>query len=196
MVILAVGKWLGVKNPFRSKLPSSVTVGRHTYGVSQKKVIATSELAPLTVGAFCSIAGNVSLMCSGGTHSPWAATTFPVYSRMMGSADPTENGGKPVGITIANDVWIGRHAMIMPGVHIADGAIVAAGAIVTKDVQPYAIVGGNPARLIRYRFSEDIIAKLLAIRWWEWDDEKIKQEAALLTGPIEPFLERHAGVTP
>ena len=194
MVILTIAKWLRVKSPFRSKLQSSVTVGRHTYGVSRKKVLATSEFAPLTVGAFCSIAGNVSFMCSGGTHSPWAATTFPIYSRMMASADPTENGGKPGGVTIANDVWIGRSAIIMPGVHIADGAIVGSGAVVTKDVPPYAIVGGNPAKLIRYRFSEDIIAKLLAIRWWEWTDEKIKQEAVLLTGPIEPFLERHAGM--
>ena len=192
---MTIPRWLRVKSPFRSKLQSSVTVGRHTYGVSQKKVLATSERAPLSVGAFCSIAGNVSFMCSGGTHSPWAATTFPIYSRMMDSADPTENGGKPLGITIANDVWIGRNAMIMPGVHIADGAIVAAGAIVTRDVPPYAIVGGTPAKLIRYRFSEDVIAKLLAIRWWEWSDEKIKQEAALLTGPIEPFIERHASTT-
>jgi len=107
----------------KSRLQSSVTVGRHTYGVSRKKVFGTSEFAPLTVGAFCSIAGDVSFMCSGGSHSPWAATTFPIYSRLMDSPDPTENGGKPSGITIANDVWIGRHAMIMPGVHIADGAI-------------------------------------------------------------------------
>ncbi|MBA1143698.1 CatB-related O-acetyltransferase [Mesorhizobium sp. CCANP35] len=134
-------------------------------------------------------------MCSGGAHSPWAATTFPIYSRMMDSVDLTQNSGKPVGITIANDVWIGRHAMIMPGVHIADGVIVAAGAVVTKDVPPYAIVGGVPAKLIRYRFSQDVIAKLLAIRWWEWSDEKIKQEAAFLTGPIEPFIERHGSMT-
>ena len=188
--------WLRMKNPFRSKLPSSVTLGRHTYGVSRKKVLGASDATPLTIGAFCSVAGNVSFECSGGSHVPWAATTFPIHSRMMDSTDPNAHGGKPVGITIANDVWIGRHAMIMPGVHIADGAIVAAGAVVTKDVPPYAIVGGVPARLIRYRFSSDVIAKLLAIRWWEWSDEKIKQEAALLTGPIEPFLERHAGVTP
>lgn len=192
---MSIAKWLGVKSPFRSKLPPSVTIGRHSYGVSRKKVFGTAGHAPLTIGAFCSVAGNVSLICSGGSHSPGAATTFPIYSRMMDAADPSENGGKPGGIAIANDVWIGRSAMIMPGVHIADGAIVAAGAVVTKDVPPYAIVGGSPAKLIRYRFSEDVIAKLLAIRWWDWSDEKIKQEAPLLTGPIEPFIERHAGVT-
>ena len=187
--------WLRLKNPFRSKLPSSVTIGRHSYGVSRKKVIGTSAHAPLTVGSFCSVSGNVCFLCSGGSHSPWAATTFPIYSRMMDAVDPGENGGKPGGVTIANDVWIGRSAMIMPGVHIADGAIIASSAVVTKDVPPYAIVGGNPARLIRYRFSEDVIAKMLAIRWWEWSDEKIKQEAAFLNGPVESFLERHAGIT-
>ena len=113
----------------------------------------------------------------------------------MDSADPSENSGKPGGVTIANDVWIGRSAMIMPGVHIADGAIVASGAVVTKDVPPYAIVGGNLAKLIRYPFSEDVIAKMLAIRWWEWNDEKIKQEAAFLTGPVDRFIERHVGMT-
>ena len=195
MVVLTIAKWLGVKSPFRSKLQSGVTIGRHTYGVSRKKVFGVSDEARLTIGAFCSVAGNVSFNCSGGSHSPWAATTFPIYSRLMDSADPTQSGGKTGGISIANDVWIGRHAMIMPGVHIADGAIVAAGAIVTKDVPPYAIVGGVPAKLIRYRFSDDVIAKLLAIRWWEWSDEKIKQEAAFLTGPIEPFIERHASMT-
>jgi len=172
-----------------------VTIGRHTYGVSRKKVFGTSDATPLTIGAFCSVAGNVSFECSGGSHTPWATTTFPIYSRLMDSADPTEHGGKPVGITVANDVWIGRDALIMPGIHIADGAIVAAGAVVTANVPPYAIVGGVPAKLIRYRFSEDIIEQLLVIRWWEWDDEKIKQEAALLMGPIERFLERHAITT-
>nr|WP_280806358.1 MULTISPECIES: CatB-related O-acetyltransferase [unclassified Mesorhizobium] len=184
--------WLRMRNLFRSKLPPSVTVGRHTYGVSRKKVLGASAATPLALGAFCSVAGNVSFECSGGSHVPWAATTFPIHSRMMNATDLNSHGGKPVGITIANDVWIGRQALIMPGVHIADGAIVAAGAIVTRDVPPYAIVGGVPAKLIRYRFSQDVIAKLLAIRWWEWSDEKIKQEAAFLTGPIELFIERHA----
>lgn len=185
-----------MRNPFRSRLPSTVILGRHTYGVSRRKVFGTSAATPLTIGAFCSVAGNVSFECSGGSHTPWAATTFPIHSRLMESVDPTEHGGEPVGITIANDVWIGRDALIMPGIHIADGAIVAAGAVVTRDVPPYAIVGGVPAKLIRYRFSDDVIGRLLAIRWWEWSDEKIKQEAAFLTGPIEFFLERHAGATP
>jgi len=186
-----LSRWVRETGPFRRKLPAGVTVGRHTYGVSREKLFSASEGAPLTVGAFCSIAARVCFMCTGGNHSANSATTFPIRSRMMDMPDRVENGGKPRGVTIANDVWIGLGATIMPGVHIGDGAVVGAGAIVTRDVAPYAIVGGIPAKLIRYRFSEDVIAKLLAIQWWLWDDEKIKREADALNGPIEAFLERH-----
>ncbi|TGR67576.1 CatB-related O-acetyltransferase, partial [Mesorhizobium sp. M2D.F.Ca.ET.223.01.1.1] len=105
--------------------------------------------------------------------------------------EPIAEDSKPAGITVGNDVWIGNGAMILPGVEIGDGAIVGAGAVVTKSVPPYAIVGGSPARLIRYRFPEEIISKLLVIQWWRWDDDKVKKEAALLSGPIEAFVEKH-----
>ncbi|RVC53476.1 CatB-related O-acetyltransferase [Mesorhizobium sp. M00.F.Ca.ET.038.03.1.1] len=147
--------------------------------------------APLRVGAFCSVAGRVLFICSG--HHPTAsATTFPIYSRLLKQPEPIAEDSKPAGITVGNDVWIGNGAMILPGVEIGDGAVVGAGAVVTKNVPPYAIVGGSPARLIRYRFSQDVISKLLAIQWWRWDDGKVKREADLLTGPIEAFIERHS----
>jgi acetyltransferase-like isoleucine patch superfamily enzyme len=174
----------------RSKLPEHVTVGRHTYGVTWRKVLFPLKDAPLQVGAFCSVAGQVLFICSG-QHPTDSATSFPIYSRLLKQPEPIANGGKPGGIAVGNDVWIGNGAMILPGIRIGDGAIVGAGSVVTKDVPPYAIVGGSPAGLIRYRFPEEIVAKLLAIHWWRWDDEKIKAEAAVLTGPIEAFVERH-----
>jgi virginiamycin A acetyltransferase len=83
---------------------------------------------------------------------------------------------------IGNDVWVGYKATIMSGVTIGDGAIIAAHSVVTKDVEPYAIVGGNPAKLIKKRFSEERIQQLLEMAWWNWDIEKISANVAVLTG--------------
>ena len=183
----AFSKWL---KDIRSKLPEHVTVGRHTYGVTWRKVLFPTKDAPLRVGAFCSVAGQVLFMCSG-QHSTDGATSFPIYSRLLKQPEPIANGGRPGGIIVGNDVWIGHGAIILPGVQIGDGAVVGAGAVVTRNVPPYAIVGGSPARLIRHRFPEEIISKLLTIQWWHWNDDKIKDEAAVLSGPIETFVARH-----
>ncbi|WP_140538245.1 DapH/DapD/GlmU-related protein [Mesorhizobium sp. B1-1-8] len=123
-------------------------------------------------------------------HLTGSATSFPIHSRILKQPEPVDNGGRPGGVTVGNDVWIGHGAIMLPGVAIGDGAVVGAGAVVTKDVPPYAIVVGSPAKVIRYRFSEDVVAKLLAIQWWQWDDEKVKSEAGTLTGRIEAFIER------
>ena len=97
-------------------------------------------------------------------------------------------------VVIANDVWIGRNATIISGVKIGSGAVIATEAMVTKDVPPYGIVGGNPAKLIRYRFSENIRARLLKLAWWKWTPEKIKTAIPLLMQEnIELYLETYEG---
>jgi carbonic anhydrase/acetyltransferase-like protein (isoleucine patch superfamily) len=96
-------------------------------------------------------------------------------------------------IVVGNDVWVGTRAIILSGVTIGDGAIVAAGSVVTKDVPPYAIVAGNPARLIRYRFSDETIAAMCRIRWWDWPLEVIEQEKAAFDLPAEEFAKRFEG---
>ena len=95
-------------------------------------------------------------------------------------------------IIIGNDVWIGAKSTIMSGVKIGHGAIVAAGAVVTKDVQPYSVVGGNPAKHIKFRFDERQIEKLLEINWWDWEESKIKEEGMLLwSADINHFIEKY-----
>ena len=128
----------------------------------------------LIIGKFCSIAAEVRFIMNGGNHpTTWLTTyPFPIFGEGWEAAMPSTwpvRGDTVVG----NDVWIGYGATIMPGVEIGDGAIVATATVVTKDVPPYAIVGGNPATILRYRFDDETIARLLAIRWWDWDAETI-----------------------
>ena len=104
----------------------------------------------------------------------------------MNMGHPTCNGD----IIIENDVWVGARSTIMSGVKISNGAVVAAGSVVTKDVPPYTIVGGNPARIIKYRFDESQIEKLLKISWWDWDEDKIRENAELMwSSDIDKFIE-------
>jgi serine acetyltransferase len=104
----------------------------------------------------------------------------------MGIGHPSCKGD----IIVENDVWIGAKATIMSGVRVSNGSIVAAGSVVTKDVPPYAIVAGNPAKVVKYRFNEEQIDKLLNISWWEWDEQKIKDNAILMWSTnIEDFID-------
>ena len=138
----------------------------------------------LIIGKFCMIASDVTFIMNGANHLSDAISTYPFAifgedwsNAMEGKAYPGKGDTK-----IGNDVWIGYGATIMPGVTIGDGAIIATKSVVTKDVAPYAIVGGNPAKEIRKRFSEDEIKALLEIQWWDWPIEKITENVQLLTG--------------
>ena len=176
--------------PKKQRIPPHVTVGRHSYGINRETALYATTDAPLTIGAFCSIATGVKILCEG-QHGTDRATTFPIESRLLKKPASRPNGGKKRGVNIGNDVWIGYDAVVLPGVTIGDGAVVGANAVVTKDVPPYAIVAGVPAKVLRYRFQPEVIASLLAVRWWDWDDDEIKAEADILIGPIETFIDRH-----
>ncbi|MDQ0325226.1 chloramphenicol O-acetyltransferase type B [Rhodopseudomonas julia] len=148
----------------------------------------------LIIGSFCSIGSGAAFIMAGnqGHRNDWIST-FPFYwmSDVLAFAG-AENGYRPAGDTvIGNDVWIGSEAIIMPGVTIGDGAVIGTRALVTKDVEPYAIVGGNPAKVIRKRFDETHIAQLLELRWWDWDDAALKQAMPILTSGDIPALHRH-----
>ncbi|OGT49912.1 MAG: hypothetical protein A3F17_06470 [Gammaproteobacteria bacterium RIFCSPHIGHO2_12_FULL_41_15] len=145
---------------------------------------ATEEVSDkLIIGKFCSIATGVIFMMGGnqGHRHEWLST-YPFYwDDQTDWGDFVQNGYSAKGNTlIGDDVWIGASALIMPGVCVGNGAIIAARAVVTKSVEPYTIVGGNPARLIKKRFDDPTIALLQQLCWWDWPVEKIKQHMALL----------------
>jgi chloramphenicol O-acetyltransferase type B len=114
-----------------------------------------------------------------GHRTDWIST-FPFHFQaniFKNSKNPYKKSGNTV---IGHDVWIGSEAMIMAGVTIGSGAVIASRAVVTKDVEAYAVVGGNPAQLIKYRFSAEEIEKLLKLKWWDWSEEKVKENIKVL----------------
>jgi virginiamycin A acetyltransferase len=138
----------------------------------------------LIIGKFCAIARGVTFIMNGANHSMAGFSTYPFgifgqgWERVLALEPDTTKGDTVVG----HDVWLGYDATIMPGVTIGSGAIVAAKAVVTRDVPPYAIVGGNPAQIIRSRFSPAVIEDLLAIAWWDWDIDTITQNLEQIIG--------------
>jgi chloramphenicol O-acetyltransferase type B len=161
-----------------------VEVGPWTFGLRDVELWNNGETPRLRVGAYCSIADGVRFLIDQDHHTEFITTFplsgFPPSNPMM--PDPTHQlHPRTTGpIVIGDDVWIGERALILGGVEIGDGAVIAAGAVVTSDVEPYAIYGGVPGRLIRYRFEPDVIERLAAIRWWEWDNELVRKAAPLL----------------
>ncbi|MFC3199598.1 Vat family streptogramin A O-acetyltransferase [Parapedobacter deserti] len=139
----------------------------------------------LIIGKFCMIASGVRFIMNGANHKMDGITAYPfnIFGKDWKRVEPELSDLPFKGDTvIGNDVWIGSSATIMPGVKVGDGAIIATNATVTKDVAPYTIVGGNPAREIKKRFSTEKIAELLALKWWNWDIKKITENLELLTG--------------
>ncbi|WP_079681202.1 CatB-related O-acetyltransferase [Planktothrix sp. PCC 11201] len=137
----------------------------------------------LIIGKFCAIASDVKFIMNGGNHrTDWLTNyPFPVFGNGWESAMPDAWPFKG-NTVIGNDVWIGYGATIMPGINIGDGAIIGAQSVVTRDVLPYTIVGGNPAKEIRKRFEDSIIKELLNIRWWDWDIQKITRHLNAICG--------------
>ncbi|WP_325093570.1 CatB-related O-acetyltransferase [Leucobacter sp. M11] len=151
----------------------------------------------LVIGRFTAIGPGVTFLMPGGNHPMTGVSTFPFTmfggdwtSRTLDAFAAVPQRGDTV---IGNDVWIGREASIMPGVTVADGAVIGAHSVVTKDVGPYDIVAGNPARVIRSRFSPAEIDTLLAVRWWDWPVEAITEHASALMSGTPAELAEIAG---
>ena len=130
----------------------------------------------LIIGKFCALARGTKFIMNGANHKISGFSTYPfqIFGNGWEKVTPQENELPFKGDTvIGNDVWIGYESLIMPGVKIGDGAIIAANSVVVNDVPPYTIVGGNPAKVIKQRFDDETVKKLLEIAWWDWDTKKI-----------------------
>ncbi len=148
----------------------------------------------LIIGKFCMIAAGVEFIMNGANHLVDAFSTYPFGIFGNGWEHAMEGKTYPFkgNTVIGNDVWIGYKAAIMAGVTIGDGAVIGAYSVVTKDVEPYSIMGGNPAKLIRKRFSDTAIELLLKIRWWDWPTDKLTRHVQDLTGNDLSILEKLA----
>jgi len=158
--------------------------GKHTYGHDAISIFY-GDGGELRIGSFCSISEGVTVYLGGNHHTDWIST-YPfghinqeTFNACKGVGHPTSKGD----VTIGNDVWIGSNAIIMSGVTIGDGAVIANNSHVVKDVDPYTMVGGNPAQSIRKRFPDDSIEKLLALKWWDLEDSVINEISPLLSSP-------------
>ena len=137
----------------------------------------------LIIGKFCAIGKGVEFIMNGANHRMNSASTYP-FNIMGGGWERVTPSLKDLPIkgdtVVGNDVWIGQNVTVLPGVHIGDGAIIGANSVVSKDVQPYTVVGGNPIKLIRRRFDDGTTEFLLGLKWWDWSAEKIFKNLELL----------------
>jgi len=160
--------------------------GRGSYGVPQ--VHDWKEGSTLSIGAYCSIAEGVQILLGGHHRADWV-TTFPFPALVAQASHISGYSGTNGDVNIGNDVWLCSNSTILSGVTVGDGAIIAAGALVVRDVEPYAVVGGNPARFIRWRFPEEQRLQLLQSAWWNWPEAELHGLAdKLCSDDIEGFL--------
>ncbi len=167
-----------------------MTVGDHTYGCPEVQEPGSSKLA---IGKYCSIADHVILVLA--NHRTDFVTTYPFFSLSFLWPEALPLGSDhaaPGPLVIGSDVWLGVRSLVLPGVSIGDGAIIAAGAVVTRDVPPYAIVAGCPATIIRHRFDAATVASLMRIKWWNWEDEVVAQRMSLImSADVGAFTRAH-----
>jgi virginiamycin A acetyltransferase len=166
--------------PYPVKLPS-FEIGAFTYIANDLELRTYLPHERIIIGSYCSI-GDQVLITTGGLHRSDAATTYPFS--MLKTYVSTPN------TTIGSDVWIGTRAMVRGGVTVGHGAIIGSGAVVFEHVPPFAIAVGNPAAVVRYRFSKPMVERMLRIAWWEWPPVKVFANVEWFYAPIQDFVDR------
>ncbi|PGH58733.1 type B chloramphenicol O-acetyltransferase [Azospirillum palustre] len=166
----------------------------HSFDDCARFLLPDEGTDKLVIGSFCSIGSGAAFIMAGnqGHRSDWIST-FPFFWMPdVPSFAGAQNGYQPAGDTvIGNDVWIGSEAIVMPGITIGDGAVIGTRSLVTRDIEPYAIVGGNPARTIQKRFDDHLVALLLEMTWWDWSDDQLQSAMPILTSGDVAALHRH-----
>jgi acetyltransferase-like isoleucine patch superfamily enzyme len=173
---------------------SKISIGQYTYGYKNLNIIEYGNGTNLYIGKFTSIAPGVKIFLDYGGHNTSLTSSYPfqhLYNNIFnGHKYFIANGNNKGDVNIGSDVWIGMDVLILNGVTINDGAIIGANSVVTKDVKPYEFVAGNPATHKRYRFDKEIIELLLKIKWWDLNDQKIREIMPILTSqPSKKKLE-------
>ncbi|NFF82238.1 CatB-related O-acetyltransferase [Clostridium botulinum] len=166
---------------------SNLEIGDFTYGIPN--ILTWNEGTKVIIGKFCSIAGEVDIFLGGNHRNDWI-TTYPFnvlcgrYNYIKGH--PSTKGN----VIIGNDVWIGRRTTILSGVNIGNGVSIGANSVIAKDIPNYAIVAGNPAKIIRYKFDTETINKLLEISWWDWELEDLRRIVPILqSGNVKALID-------
>lgn len=187
-------KFLGSRNKKQQYTRDSLkgeqfSIGKYTYG--SPDVFSFADNTRLVIGNYCSISDRVAILLGGNHRLDWTTTyPFPAFpaewpEAAMLKGHPASKGD----LIIGNDVWIGFGVILLSGVTVGDGAVLGAGSVVSHDVAPYTVVAGNPAVAVRKRFSDSIIARLLKLCWWDWPEEKVRENIHLLcSGNMEKLL--------
>lgn len=188
-------KFLGkLKHNLKTKLAPDeidgrISIGEYTYGVSNQTVFMVRPNDCVTIGKYCSFGPGVRIFPSG-EHNFRLPSTFPFYARMMNKGVHRDTYSKGE-VIIGNDVWVGANVLILSGVRVGDGAVLAAGSVIVKDVEPYAIVSGVPATTLQYRFKPETIEAMLQIKWWDWGEAVIMERVEDLYLDTSEFVRKY-----
>jgi acetyltransferase-like isoleucine patch superfamily enzyme len=164
-----------------------VEIGAYTYHGKDLQLKSWIPGEKIVIGSFCSISYRVTIYVGGG-HGQELVSTYPFDFFLLNRPKPHRTYRTTANTIIGSDVWIGAGATILGGVNVGPGAVIGTGSVVTADVPPYGIVAGNPARLVRLRFSSEIIARMLRIEWWNWPIDLIRQRVEWFYRPIDQFV--------